>query len=163
MSTSPSTPPIRLTEQPMQATAVVHERVPLQELPAFFERAFHAAFQAVEAQGLHPTGPPFALYRGMPGATADVEAGFPVNAPFEGRDVGGRRVEASTLPGGRVVETVHVGPFDTLEATYERVEGWMSDHDLVPAEHMWECYLSDPEQTPDPATWRTQVCWPVAG
>jgi len=27
---------------------------------------------------------------------------------------------------------------------------------------MWEYYLTDPEQQPDPATWQTKVVWPIA-
>jgi hypothetical protein len=27
---------------------------------------------------------------------------------------------------------------------------------------MWEYYLSDPEQEPDPAKWQTRVIWPLA-
>jgi hypothetical protein len=30
------------------------------------------------------------------------------------------------------------------------------------AEGMWESYLSDPSAEPDPATWRTQLTWPLA-
>jgi effector-binding domain-containing protein len=30
-----------------------------------------------------------------------------------------------------------------------------------PASTMWEVYLTDPEEEPDPARWRTEVYWPV--
>jgi AraC family transcriptional regulator len=26
---------------------------------------------------------------------------------------------------------------------------------------MWETYLSDPTVEPDPATWRTEIVWPL--
>jgi hypothetical protein len=26
---------------------------------------------------------------------------------------------------------------------------------------MWESYLSDPQSQPDPADWRTRICWLV--
>jgi AraC family transcriptional regulator len=39
---------------------------------------------------------------------------------------------------------------------------WMQAEGLEPADTMWEVYLSDPSRQPDPATWRTEVWWPVA-
>ncbi|MDR6198386.1 hypothetical protein QE374_000295 [Microbacterium sp. SORGH_AS428] len=59
-------------------TAVVRETVGLEEIPAFFSRAFGAIMQVLTAQGVHPIGPPFGKYYGMPGAVVDVEAGFPI-------------------------------------------------------------------------------------
>jgi effector-binding domain-containing protein len=67
------------------------------------------------------------------------------------------------LPGGRAVEAVHVGPYETMTQTYETLQAWMSENDLVPGVGMWECYLSDPEAEPDPANWRTKIVWPLAG
>ena len=66
---------IKTSEQP---TAVVRERVPMANLTEFFGRAFGAVMAAAQAQHASPTGPPFALYHGMPTDTVDVEAGFPV-------------------------------------------------------------------------------------
>jgi len=70
-------------------------------------------------------------------------------------------VVASSLPGGRVVEAVHVGPYDTLAETYREVEQWMVGQGLRPGAVTWESYLTDPAAQPDPSTWRTLVMWPV--
>ena len=149
---------ITLFERQEQATAVIRERVPMNELPQFFARAYQATMAAAQAQGRHPTGPPFSMYHGRPTDVVDVEAGFPVNgaiAPADG-------VVPGTLPAGKVVQTTHVGPYDTLSQTYDMVLGYMKEHDLTPADDMWEVYLSDPQRQPDPATWRTEIFWPVA-
>jgi effector-binding domain-containing protein len=149
---------ILVTERSEQTTAVLRERVPMGEMPAFFERAFHATMAAMQAQGVHPVGPPIGKYYGMPSDIVDVEAGFPASAAITAAD----GVTAGTLPGGKVVEAVHVGPFDTMQQTYDELTSWVRDQGLVPGEVMWETYLSDPEKEPDPATWRTQISWPVA-
>src|SRR5829696_5826351 len=91
---------IHTVEAAEQHTAVVHARVPMDELTRFFDRAFAATAAALHDQGLAPAGPPFGLYRGMPGATVDVEAGFPVATRIEPSG----DVEAGTLPAGRTVE-----------------------------------------------------------
>jgi len=57
--------------------------------------------------------------------------------------------------------TVHVGPYDTLSSTYEALQAWIETQGRTPATAMWEVYLTDPDQEPDPSKWRTEVYWPV--
>ncbi|MGO4602370.1 GyrI-like domain-containing protein [Terrabacter sp. 2YAF2] len=149
---------IRTVEAAEQPTAVLRASVPMDELPTFFARAFAATAAALAKQGHAPAGPPFGLYRGMPTTVVDVEAGFPVSTPVEPTG----DVVPSTLPGGRAVEAVHIGPYDTMGETYGQVEQWMVGQRLVPGKVVWESYLSDPEREPDPATWRTVVHWSVS-
>lgn len=148
---------IHITERDEQPTAGIRESVPMAEMTDFFSRAFHDTMAAMQAQGVQPAGPPFGKYYGMPGATVDVEAGFPVLSAIAPTG----DVVPGTLPGGRVVEAIHVGPYDTLKDTYAELERHVADAGLTPGAVMWESYLSDPEAEPDPATWRTQICWPV--
>jgi effector-binding domain-containing protein len=132
--------------------------MPVSELPAFFGRAYEAALRVVRQQRAAPVGPPFARYDGPPDETVDVEAGFPVSSRIEDSD----GVVASTLPGGRAAEAVHVGPYETLARTYAEIEQWMLGQGLRPGPVMWETYLTDPADEPDAATWRTLVVWPCA-
>jgi effector-binding domain-containing protein len=125
-------------------TAVVRGRVRPRDLPAFFARAFDAVTTAVSEQGVHVTGPPLAVYRLLAADEFDVEAGFPVAAEIAADGA----VLPSELPGGRTVETVHVGPYETLGDTYRQVQDWVRQHGLRAAPLMWESYLTDPE---DPA------------
>lgn len=145
---------IRTTTQP---TAVVRERVPMANLTEFFGRTFGAVMTAAQAQNASLTGPPFAMYHGMPTDTVDVEAGFPVTPNFSaaGDVVNGRLPEADAL------EAVHQGPYDTLERTYALILERMSAEEMTPSDTMWEFYLSDPGKEPDPAKWQTRVVWPI--
>ncbi len=144
-------------ELPTQPTAVVRATVPMQELPAFFSRAYGSVMAALGAQGLTPVGGPFAYYLGMPTETVQVEAGFPIAQPIAPSS----DVVASGLPGGKVATVVHVGPYEALPATYDRLTAWARERGLQMADSMWEVYYSDPEKEPDPSTWRTGVYWPV--
>jgi effector-binding domain-containing protein len=140
-----------------QTAAVVRAEVPLRELPAFFQRAFHRAMRAVEKQGLAVTGPPFGFYPRMPTATIEVAAGFPVSAPIR-PDAGVTPLE---LPGGRAIVGVHVGPYDTLQESYRELTKWAASEGLELSGAMWESYLSDPDAEPDPTKWRTLITWPL--
>jgi AraC family transcriptional regulator len=154
------TPDITSTELQEQPTAVVRETVPMNELRQFFSRAYHSVMGAAEQQHVQLAGPPFAMYRGMPTDVVDVEAGFPVASPFPGAAEGD--VTAGTLPAGRAMEAMHIGPYETLPETYGAIMGKMQAEGLTPGSAMWEYYLSDPAAEPDPATWKTLIVWPVA-
>ena len=71
-------------------------------------------------------------------------------------------VASGALPDTDAYEAIHTGPYDTLGSTYDAIKKSMEADGASPADSMWEYYLTDPEQQPDPATWQTRVVWPVA-
>lgn len=156
MNTTSADP--RIVHTVEQPTAVVHEHVPMAGLTEFFGRAFGTVMSAAQAQNVQLTGPPFALYRGMPAETVDVEAGFPVGPGFRGTE----GVAQGALPESDAFEAIHFGPYDTLGVTYGAIQERMGAEGFTPSDTMWEYYLSDPATQPDPATWQTRVVWPVA-
>jgi effector-binding domain-containing protein len=146
---------IQCTEQP---TAVVREKVAMAALPDFFGRAYAAVAAEAQKQSVQMAGPPFALYRGTPTETVDVEAGFPVIGTIAESGT----VVGSSLPATEAYETVHTGPYDTLEDSYTALQEHMKAAGKTPSETMWEYYLNGPPDEPDPQKWQTRVVWPVA-
>lgn len=141
-----------------QATAVMCSRLEVADIAAWIGPAFGQVMAAMSAEGVVPVGPPFARYgrvEGMP-TTFDIEAGFPCSRPMAAHP--GAAVQPSTLPGGKAVVIVHLGPYDAMLPTYEVLERWLAEHDLVAAGAPWECYCSEPQG--DPATWRTEIVQP---
>lgn len=146
-----------IVELDPQNAIAVRGDVAVVDLPGFFERAFVSAAAAVEDSGVDIVGPAFGFYPEMPIQTVIVEAGFPVSTPVE--TVGD--AHHFVLPGGRAVQAMHTGPYETMEKTYADLQSWMAEQGLHPAAGMWESYLSDPRTEPDPATWRTKIVWPI--
>jgi effector-binding domain-containing protein len=146
---------VTLDEQP---TAVIKAQIATNEMVAFFDRAFGAVLDALSARGVAPVGAPFALYHGMPTDVVDLEAGFPVAATFEATG----DVVAGLLPGGRAVQAIHRGSYESLPETYTEVRQRLSEEGLEPGPVAWECYLTDPREHPDPASWQTLVVWPAS-
>jgi len=140
-----------------QESAVVRETLPMSELPGFFARAFDAAMGEAAAQGRRVVGPPFGIYFGMPTDVVDVAAGFPIDGPIAAS--GG--VTPYRLPGGRVVEFLHVGSYDSMRDSYAAIYAWMGEQGLAPASLMWESYLTEPDPA-RPEETRTLISWPVA-
>jgi effector-binding domain-containing protein len=148
----------RVEEIEPRAAAAVRAEVPMAEIRDVFDRAFPAVVQALAAQGVEPAGAPFGFYPRMPGETVAVVVGFPASGPVAADG----EVEPFELPGGRVVTGTHVGPYEALEQTYGELVAWAQAEGLTLGEGMWESYLTDPSAEPDPATWRTQLTWPLA-
>lgn len=69
-------------------------------------------------------------------------------------------VRPSSLPGGTVATTMHVGSYDQMEPAYEALAQWVKEHGQELAGDPWEVYFSDPSVEPDPATWRTEIVQP---
>ena len=140
-----------------QPAAVVRDEVPMAEIRTVFDRGFPEVMRVAAAQGVAITGPPFGFYPRMPTDTVEVVVGFPVAAPVtpEGD------VTPFELPGGQVVTGIHVGSYESLEATYRELTEWAAAEGHALAGRMWESYLTDPRAQPDPATWQTKITWPL--
>lgn len=107
--------------------------------------------------GAAMSGPPFSRYHSFGPGELDVEAGMPVKNKVAGEG----RVQASELPGGRVVVYWHFGPYHELTKSYKRVEEWMKEQKLEARGGPWEIYWTDPGIEPDPSKWRTQILFPI--
>lgn len=142
--------------EPQDAIAV-HGEVIIADMPTFFQAAFMSSFQAAADTGVEIVGPPFGFYPEMPTDTVVIEAGFPVSAPVTTSG----EVHPLVLPGGRAIEVIHVGPFETMEKTYAALQTWMEANGIRPAAGMWEVYLTDPQVEPDQSKWQTKIVWPI--
>lgn len=139
-------------------TAVVKGTISSDEVTDFFDRSFGVLGEALAAQGLTPTGPAFALYRGVPDETMDLEVGFPTGRAIEADGA----AEAGELPGGRVARLVHAGSFDGLTDAWQLLGRWIGEQGLTPGEPFWEVYLTEPSPDMDPADLHTELNWPVS-
>jgi len=134
----------------------VRETIGRDDISESLGRIYQAVGAAVAKQGIEITGSPFARYHSL-GDKIDLEAGMPVKRAI----VADGDVKPSQLPGGPVVLAVHAGPYESLKATYDALEGWMTSTDRAPSGGPWEIYLTDPSTEPDPSKWLTQVIWPI--
>ena len=92
-------------------TATIRDVVATDHLGAFFDQAFAALAEVINAQGISSNGPAFSLYHDHPSDTADVEVGFTTDGKIEPS----RGAQPGSLPGGRVARVVHEGGYDEFE------------------------------------------------
>lgn len=142
-------------EREEQTVAVIAGRVPMSELPDFFDRSFGELAAVLTDQGVGIVGPAFARYHGPPEAAADLEVGFPTDRPVTATG----SVRPGALPAGRTARLVHEGPYDSLGESWQRLGSWIAGEGEQPADAMWEVYVTEPTPDTDPATLRTELWW----
>lgn len=123
--------------------------------------------QRVMAVGAKPAGALYARYPTYTDDEVDMEVGIPIAAPVAGLEpvasLERGEVGAGELPAGLVAATMHLGSYQGLPATYEKLHAWIHDQGLAEGEGPWESYLDDPgDMSGDISHLRTEVVWPLA-
>jgi effector-binding domain-containing protein len=140
-------------------------------VPAFVDRAFPELFSWLGGHGVEPGGPPFIRYREIDtdGEPLELEVGVSVSDGTEGDE----RVRPGTLPAGRYLTLMHVGPYRSktapdLAAARERLTTWAAREGIVYSRETdrgsalpccLERYLVGPPAEPDFSKWQTEFAY----
>ncbi len=139
--------------------AFLGRTITMPEIPATMGMVFGAVAAAFSKAGAPMEGPAFCRYTASDGKTIGFEAGFAAR-PEDCDALRAADLSIGETPSGRVMTGWHIGPYETLPATYDAMQAAMREAGVSGAEMMWEAYHSPPD-TP-PAETRTQVIWPLA-
>lgn len=148
---------IEIRTAPTQPVAFRTATVARADIGARLGELLPAAFGDVQTAGGQPAGAPFVRYREMSDPMT-IEAGVPIAAAVDLP----APTETGELAGGRHAVCVHVGPYDALPQSWERLTAWIEAQDEKAAGAGWESYLTDPGSEPDPAKWVTEITIPLA-
>lgn len=111
----------------------------------------------MDTKTINPVGPPIALYFSAPGPDWEIGVAVPAPKGTLGQDA----IVSTTLPGGKMVSTMHIGPYEKLNESWNALSDWMKKNSYNPAGPGREVYLHGPSQESDPAKFRTELLWPV--
>lgn len=171
--------PPRMTDTPTPTYAVVHRadqptatvtRTVTMATTSEVADELLPLIDRLAARGQAASGPAFLRYLVIDTAgELVVQAGVPVAVPVEADG----HVEPDELPAGDYLCTVHVGPYDGLEAAtgallaHAEREGLRFDVQPSDAGEVWasrlEWYETNPAEEPDPARWVTRLELKLAG
>lgn len=144
---------------PATPAAAITDVVDAEDTVAWVRGALAELRAALAVQHLEPAGPAggcygdemFTHHRGP--VTAFVPCAGPV------RPVG--RVTGLVVPATELAVLTHAGPPSEVDRTYGALAAHVARHALAVAGPIREYYLVGPDDTPDEACWRTDICWPV--
>jgi effector-binding domain-containing protein len=124
---------IELTHSLPIITAVIRSRVLVKDLARFVPSACGEVWSFFRSAGLPKPGRHMALYLDAQGR---VEVGAEVSQPFTGNE----RIHCSQLPAGRVVTTVHFGPYGRLSDAHSAIRDFCVSQGHGCTGVCWEIY-----------------------
>ena len=150
---------VQVKELAAQHAAVVHRHTTSATIAQEITQGFGLLGEAIGRADVSIAGPPFLVMKEVIDEVSEgeFELGFPVAAPFE--DAGD--VLGEELPASTVAWTLHHGPYDEVGPAYHTLTGWIQEHGHEVAGPPREVYLTDPQETADPADYVTEVQFPI--
>jgi effector-binding domain-containing protein len=140
-----------------QLIVSIRECHPVADLPAYIGRTFAQLFGRLEVFGVAPTGVPMVIYHEFGPDGVDAEVGVPVAHDLS--TLG--EVQTRVLPASRVARTLHVGPYEELEAAYAALMAWIPEHEFEVAGPIQERYLNAPGDQVPPSAYQTEIEIPI--
>jgi effector-binding domain-containing protein len=156
----------QIQHRPAQSYAAIPEVVTMQGLPSAVDQGFPELFGWLVSHSVALAGPPFIRYLRV---DMDAELTIELAAPVHIEPPAGERVRPGTLPAGRYVTLLHIGPYDGLVDANAALQRWAQEQGIrwqIDDASIWggriERYLTDPSQEPDPSAWQTELAYLIA-
>ena len=147
---------VELTPQPVAVIEATHVRA--SEIGSTLGRILTAVHTHVAGlPGIEPAGMPFLRYLGMAPDDLHLDAGLPVSRPIE--DAG--EIVGRTLPGGRAVTTLYLGPYPGVGEAWHQLFEWLAREGKPMDRAGWDLYENDPDTVADPSELRTRLYYPL--
>lgn len=152
----------KIVETASQLTANIHVIVTWEEIQNVMGPTLQELIAEVQKQGLEITGPWFTHHFRRPTDTFDFDVCIPVSAPISPAG----RVKPDEWPAMKVARTVYQGPYEGLAEAWGEFCEWLETSENLPQDHttaqdLWERYLTGPESSDDPTSWRTELNRPL--
>ena len=156
----------RIVELRPRPTVAVRVHGTANDIAGMFMDNLPRVFAKVSALGATLASPAFGRYHQYSAEDVDVEIGVGVDAIPDGltplAECEPGEVGASELPGGAAAVATHLGTYNTLSQTYDRLHEWIRVQGREEGPGPWESYIDDPAVVKDHSMLRTEVVWPLA-
>lgn len=133
----------QVTEEAKIEVLCIHTRSSVETLPMVLGQCYGELMTYMQVHGVGMKGAPYVAYYNMDMNDLDIEVGVAVSKPAEGNE----RIKSETLPEGRYISTLHVGPYKKIEPAYRALMSYMEEHNLKATGVAYEFYLNDPQDT----------------
>jgi effector-binding domain-containing protein len=137
-----SAEPVQLTATPL---LLVTETAPLEAIAKAYADGFSQIMKFMTKNKLHQTGAPLGIDDETTPGAYKFEAGIPVD---RGDVVGSDGVRSVQSYGGKALKTTHVGAYDGLGKTHDKLLAYLAVHGYTAKGPLFSWYVDDPGNTP---------------
>jgi effector-binding domain-containing protein len=130
--------PVNLTAAPL---LIVNESVPPAGIGKAYADAFGQIGRFMAKNKLHQTGAPLGIEGVMTAGNYTFDAGIPVDRSDVAGSEGIRAVQSYA---GKALKTTHVGAYETLPQTQEKLRAYLAAHGYVQKGPFISSYVDDP-------------------
>ncbi|MFZ5966227.1 MAG: GyrI-like domain-containing protein [Bacillota bacterium] len=145
-----------VTVQQAQPVLSMRARTSVGNLPQELGKAYHMIIQHLNEIGENPLEAAFAAYYNMDMEDLDVEMGFLVSKPLDGKG----EIKSGEIPAGKQVSCMHKGPYNQMEPLYHAMMQWINENGYTPTGTAYEFYYNSPMDVPE-SELLTKVVFPV--
>jgi|DewCreStandDraft_4_1066084.scaffolds.fasta_scaffold00109_84 effector-binding domain-containing protein len=118
------------------------------DLSEKFTSAYNEIRALMHANNIGFTYYPIGITHFFDNVNYKFEAGIPI-PPDKANIKTTGRVFLSKTPSGKMVKAIHIGSYDTLKDTYNRISAYMNDKGLIQGDKSFEVYVNSPSTTPE--------------
>jgi DNA-binding transcriptional MerR regulator len=157
--TAPSAVPVSYrVAEPADALSI-RDEVENADMFDWLDSALEELRSALDASPARRTGVDAALYSGalLEEEHGEIVALIPVDSATEARG----RIKSLRLPRIEYAVAVHEGPVDDIDRTYAALGAVVAERAIGVDGPIREDYVVGARETPDEASHRTEICWPV--
>lgn len=125
------------------------------------EIAFRTVGGLIEEKGIADPGNALSVYYTHDAQTLTFRAGFLVSAEDAERAEG--NVKAGVLPGGKVLNFMHRGPYAKLRDSYGEMMEYLENNGMTVGAPTWEIYLNEPDSVASEDELETDIYVSIEG
>ena len=125
-------------------TLMIRTRTSIQDMPALLGGCYGEIIQHVNEVGGKEPMESFVIYYNMDMNDLDIDVGFTVSEKFPDKG----RIKMSSIRAGKYAVTLHEGPYETLEKTYNELTAFCKEKQVEVDDWVYEVYLNNPMDNP---------------
>jgi len=147
---------VQIKDVKKQSTLSLKKKIKRAEIGAALGQIYGVIGAYLGTKNIQPLAAPFAVYKKSGADEFDVLAGFVVPDGTKGDG----EIAAGELHAGTTAFAVHVGPYDKLAETCDKIRAFAKSKGYTDLGENWEFYISDPGTT-KPEELKTEIYVPI--
>jgi DNA-binding transcriptional MerR regulator len=161
LDTARTRTPVSRRTVPATTSIAITDSIGPEEVVTWWEGSLGELHTLVRDAELQPTGPAGGLFDEALYQQDRGEATVFIPVAHAPNHSG--RIRQLEIPGAQLAVTVHRGSHADVDLAYADLGSYLAEHDIRVGQQIREHYLRDQFDTPDTASWQTEIAWPIVG